>query len=413
MNDTAQPLQQSKMNLQSQTVTEQLMDSIRNHVEPQGAMAEVLKTVVHAAHAEAGTFWFYHRFEDGRIRPMAVYGGGKLDGIYLLPGEGIAGRVIDKGESLVIPDCQQDARWTKKVDTETGFVTRTVLCVPLKTAGLVFGSIQIVNKVDGSPFGQQDLLFTEQLANEISAILKDHPLLTDYRSEAAPEKSLALENDARRAIIQQISTYMDPAIVHEILRKDGKHKKSIEMEYIVALFADVRGFTRLAEKLTPAQLISCLSDFLALTSRCIHSCGGIVDKFMGDCTMAYWRLSEDANAVKAACRAALSIQQEAQSFAARIQRQTGLEIGLGIGIHAGNALLCHVGDEQYMAYTVIGDVVNTASRLEDNAPAGCIYISREVADHIGSCGKASLLDGGIVLRGKQDRFEVYNLEPST
>ena len=138
-----------------------------------------------------------------------------------------------------------------------------------------------------------------------------------------------------------------------------------------------------------------------------------MDKFMGDCTMAYWRLSEDANAVKAACRAALSIQQEAQSFAARIQRQTGLEIGLGIGIHAGNALLCHVGDEQYMAYTVIGDVVNTASRLEDNAPAGCIYISREVADHIGSCGKASLLDGGIVLRGKQDRFEVYNLEPST
>ena len=146
---------------------------------------------------------------------------------------------------------------------------------------------------------------------------------------------------------------MDPAIVHEILRKDGKHKKSIETEYIAVLFADVRGFTHLAENLTPAQLISCLSDFLALTSRCVHRHGGIVDKFMGDCTMAYWRLNEDPEAVANACMAALAIQREAQDFAARLYRQTGLEIGLGIGVHAGPALLCHMGDEQHMAYTAI------------------------------------------------------------
>ena len=134
-----------------------------------------------------------------------------------------------------------------------------------------------------------------------------------------------IEIDARRCIIEQISTYMDPAIVHEILRMDGKHMKSIETEYIAVLFADVRGFTHLAENLTPAQLISCLSDFLALTSRCVHRHGGIVDKFMGECTMAYWRLIVDPEAVANACKAALAIRREAQDFAARLYRLTGLE----------------------------------------------------------------------------------------
>ena len=391
------------------TVIDSMTADMRDHPDPRLAMEAMLEAVAKAVCAEAGTLWFYHRFEDGRISPMAVYGGGELEGIYLLPGEGIAGQVVDSGEALVIPDCRQDTRWTRKVDTETGYVTRTVLCVPLKTEDMVFGAIQLINKAEGRAFDRQDLAFTQQLAQEISHRVQDHPLLRDYHAEGGAKMGLVMENDARRCIIEQISTYMDPAIVHEILRKDGKHKKSIETEYIAVLFADVRGFTHLAENLTPAQLISCLSDFLALTSRCVHRHGGIVDKFMGDCTMAYWRLNEDPEAVANACKAALAIQREAQDFAARLYRQTGLEIGLGIGVHAGPALLCHVGDEQYMAYTAIGDVVNTASRLEDNAPSGSIYISHTVAEQRNGVGTAAILEGGILLKGKESVFEVWQL----
>ena len=387
----------------------QLTESIKDVRSLDDALPAALEMVLNAIHAQTGTFWFYDRFRDGRIHPRVACDGANMAEVSLLPGEGIAGQVVDSGEALVIPDCRQDTRWTRKVDTETGYVTRTVLCVPLKTEDMVFGAIQLINKTEGRAFDRQDLAFTQQLAQEISHRVQDHPLLRDYHAEGGAKMGLVMENDARRCIIEQISTYMDPAIVHEILRKDGKHKKSIETEYIAVLFADVRGFTHLAENLTPAQLISCLSDFLALTSRCVHRHGGIVDKFMGDCTMAYWRLNEDPEAVANACKAALAIQREAQDFAARLYRQTGLEIGLGIGVHAGPALLCHVGDEQYMAYTAIGDVVNTASRLEDNAPSGSIYISHTVAEQRNGVGTAAILEGGILLKGKESVFEVWQL----
>ena len=113
---------------------------------------------------------------------MAVCGGGRLEGIYLLPGEGIAGQVVNSGEPLVISDCRQDDRWTGKVDTETGYITRTVLCVPLKTEGMAFGALQLINKAGCKPFDGQDLAFVEELARQISLIVQGHPLLAEYHS---------------------------------------------------------------------------------------------------------------------------------------------------------------------------------------------------------------------------------------
>ncbi len=340
---------------------------------------QALLDIMEAVSAQAGTLWFYHRFEDGLIRPLTVCGGEEMGAIYLLPGEGIAGAVIDKGEALLICDCQNDERWTKKVVVETGFTTRSMNCVPITVHGMVFGSLQLMNKQDDSFFCPADLERTIALAQGLCALLEKQGLLADYRMEEAPEITLARQSDAQRAIFKQISIYTDPSIVREILRRDGKHKKSTETEELAVLFVDIRGFTGLAKVLTEAQLISALSDFLALTSGCIHRYNGIIDKFMGDCVMAYWPLSEDPKGALFACRAALAIQEEAKAFSAHLLRQTGLSIGLGIGLHAGPALLCHVGDEQYMAYTAIGHTVNTACRMEEYAPAGEIYISNELA----------------------------------
>lgn len=159
---------------------EQLADSLQDTQNLEEALTASLDMVVRAIHAEAGTFWFYHRFSDGRIRAGAVYGGGNLDDVSLLPGEGIAGEVIETGESLIIPDCQADPRWAGKVDNKTGFTTRTMICVPLAVDGLVFGSIQIINKVDGLAFDEKDLEFAERLAEEISQLLKNRRLLEEF-----------------------------------------------------------------------------------------------------------------------------------------------------------------------------------------------------------------------------------------
>ena len=110
---------------------EQLTNSIQEVRSLDEALPVMLKTVLYAIHAQTGTFWFYDRFGDGRIHPRVACEGADLMNISLMPGEGIAGQVIQSGGSVIIPDCQSDPRWAGRVDEKTGFRTRTMICVPL------------------------------------------------------------------------------------------------------------------------------------------------------------------------------------------------------------------------------------------------------------------------------------------
>ncbi len=138
---------------------------IQSSTDLKSALATALDIVVTAAKAEAGTCWFHDREKDGRIRPFAVYGGGDLGDFSLGMGEGIAGKVIERGKEIIVEDCTSDPRWQGKVDAKTGFITKSMIVVPLKTSDYVFGCIQIINKGNGDFYDAQDLLFVKELAS--------------------------------------------------------------------------------------------------------------------------------------------------------------------------------------------------------------------------------------------------------
>lgn len=137
-------------------------------------MNAILDIVAKAVHAEVGTLWYYSKFADGRIHPKAQYGGSDLGDFSLAPGEGVAGNVIKSGEGTMIMDCQKDPRWSGKVDAGTGFITKSMICVPLKDGNLGFGCIQLINRTDGNLYDDKDLAFMNNLAKEISAIFIRH-----------------------------------------------------------------------------------------------------------------------------------------------------------------------------------------------------------------------------------------------
>ncbi len=137
---------------------------IKNSRDLKTALGTALDNVVTAAKAEAGTFWFYDRDTDGRIRPFAVYGGGDLGNFSLGLGEGIAGKVIERGKEIIVEDCTSDPRWQGKADEKTGFVTKSMIVVPLKTDEYTFACIQIINKKGGEFYDAQDLIFVKELA---------------------------------------------------------------------------------------------------------------------------------------------------------------------------------------------------------------------------------------------------------
>ena len=151
------------------------------------SLEEALRTslgeVVKAVGAEAGTIWFYNSKGDKRIYPAYTIGGADLTGMSLAEGEGIAGQVVKEGKTAVVKDCQSDARWAGRFDESTGFVTKSMVCVPLINKYEVIGCIQIINKKDGSLYNDADVDLCENLAMLTAIAIDDKGLNLGFAEE--------------------------------------------------------------------------------------------------------------------------------------------------------------------------------------------------------------------------------------
>jgi adenylate cyclase len=180
---------------------------------------------------------------------------------------------------------------------------------------------------------------------------------------------------------------------------------------IAVLFVDIRGFTTMSESLPPATVVEIINKYLTLTTECIMRYHGTLDKFVGDCTMAFWNAPvAQEDPVYLACCAAMDMAEGAKPLAEELQERFGRSVSFGVGVHYGPAVVGNIGAPQRMDFTAIGDTVNTASRLESNAPAGTIYISRIVADMLGDRATTTSLGSTIKLKGKAEGFEVLTLD---
>ena len=179
---------------------------------------------------------------------------------------------------------------------------------------------------------------------------------------------------------------------------------------IAVLFVDIRGFTSMSEQLPPATVVEILNRYLTLTTECIRRHHGTLDKFVGDCTMAFWNAPlEQDRPVHRACRAALDMIEGSKRLQDELRAEYGREINFGVGVHWGSAVVGNIGTEFRMDYTAIGDTVNTAARLEANAAGGTVLISRAVADMLGADADVTSLGNSIKLKGKSADFEILKL----
>ena len=154
---------------------------------------------------------------------------------------------------------------------------------------------------------------------------------------------------------------------------------------ITTLFADIRGYTSLSERCDPETLVSVLNRYLGAATEAILGEQGTIDKFMGDAIMAFFNAPiEQADHTLRAVRAAIGIRSSINDL--RGELPTDMRLGFGIGIHCGEAVLGLVGTQERLEYTAIGDSVNTAKRLQENAAPGQILISanayQKIADYV-------------------------------
>lgn len=280
-------------------------------------------------------------------------------------------RCFSSGEALLTSNAQDDARFQDAVSIkEMGL--RSVICAPLLNEDGPIGVLYADNRARLGAFESEDLSFLETFAAQAAAVLNRARLRAD-----------------RDRVRDLFSRYVAESVVEQILARPDE-ALSAHRKRVTVMFCDLRGFSRLSEQIGPSELLTFLNQHFEATTEIILAQGGTVLSFMGDGLLAVFGAPLD-----------LEQQERKAVTAAKEMVRNALErnLRIGVGLATGDAVLGDLGTTRRREYTVIGDVVNTAARLEKltKEKGESVLCDEETFRHCGSQqGEAlgpSLLDG--------------------
>lgn len=236
--------------------------------------------------------------------------------------------------------------------------------------------------------------------------------LTDSLGKTARDLEEGEAEVARQAKLRgDLGRFMDKGIVDAIVR--GEHPLALggKRAQVTVLFADVVGFTPLTESHDPERIVALLNELFSVLTEIVFRHQGTVDKFVGDCIMAVWGApvpqEDHAGRALAAAEDMLRFLEAANDD---WRQKYDVEIRLGIGVNSGEAIVGNIGSDKRMEYTVIGDVVNVAARLEAIAAPNQALVAEATRDRAGDAFPLRYL-GDHNLTGRKTRTPVYLLEP--
>ena len=217
----------------------------------------------------------------------------------------------------------------------------------------------------------------------------------------------------RQQIRKQFETYLDPRMVAELQKNPDKLKLGGERKDMTFMFMDIVGFTPISEAYKeqddPEGLVDLINSYLDRMTKIILKNGGTVDKYMGDCIMAFWNAPLDTpNHAELAVETAMEILNEGENFKKELEEQGLPTIGVGIGINTGTCIVGNMGSETRFDYSVIGDAVNLGARLEGqtrNYPGVDMLLS-EFTYRAGLSRTVHEVDR-ITVKGKKEKVTIY------
>ncbi|MBW2607612.1 MAG: CHASE2 domain-containing protein [Deltaproteobacteria bacterium] len=220
-----------------------------------------------------------------------------------------------------------------------------------------------------------------------------------------------METRKKRFIKNAFSTYLAPAVVNQLIESPGNLELGGEDRDITAFFSDVQGFTSISEALTPNELVELLNEFLTEMTDIILSHEGTVDKFEGDAIIAFFGAPNVLkNHAERTCSACIKMQKRLAELRENWKENEKPQLKMRIGLCTGNAVVGNMGSESRMDYTMMGDTVNTAARLEGINKIYGIYtlISESTCIAAGSRIATREIDT-INVVGKKEPVTIYQL----
>ncbi len=279
----------------------------------------------------------------------------KLGRVRIKLGEGIAGHVAAQGKPAIVNDVSQSSLFFKQIDESTGFVTRSVLCLPMISQGKVIGVIELINKRDGD-----FLVSDEQLLQSIIASL----VVAIENARLYHERVSMTEHE--RGIRHIFQKFVPKQIVDKIIYGEETGKPlTDEFKTLTLLNIDIRGFSKLAKTIGPHRTVPMINYFFAVMGGKVFEHHGIIDKYLGDGFLALFgapvsSVSDADNAISAAMDMKIATASVSDYFLEKV----GVPLSIGITIHTGEVGIGNIEKKKKMDYTVVGDAVNTVFRLQ-------------------------------------------------
>jgi adenylate cyclase len=221
----------------------------------------------------------------------------------------------------------------------------------------------------------------------------------------------------RRRVRAAFGRYMAPDMVEILAAHPDRLRLGGETRQMTLLFCDIRGFTSISErfKADPQALTQLINRFLTPMTDTILAHGGTIDKYIGDCIMAFWNAPlDDMGHAGHACASALAMQTALARLNETLWAEAGSEevpvqLAIGIGINSGDCVVGNMGSEQRFDYSVLGDAVNLASRLEGQSKYYHVCTVIGEATRALAPGFAALELDLIAVKGKQDAVRIFTL----
>ncbi len=281
----------------------------------------------------------------------------------------ITKKVMDERVAILSQDAKTDEQF-QGAESIVSQGVRSTICAPLLSQSNVLGVIY-ADRLD--PFAA----FSPDHLELISAVAAQTAITVET---VKAHKRLAREEVARANYCR----FMPEYVVQQLLENPDSFRLGGVNQTITVLFADIRGFTGIAENENPEKVVGVLNQYFTAMTEIIFEHGGTLDKFLGDGLMALFGAptATPADATNA-LNAAVAMQKRLAELRSDADNLSFRQVEIGIGLHTGVATVGYIGSERRSEYTAIGDTVNLASRLESNTTGGMILISEATAQAAG------------------------------
>lgn len=340
-----------------------------------------------------------------RASIFGIYDGFTLEGIAGVGGEqqenwkmastSLAGVAASTRKPYHTEDPKSDPNFQP---SPSGIVPRNLLCYPLLHGQTLVGVMNLSNRV-GGPFSDEDKHTIERFCNMAAHLLQKHFFKTKMQSFERTSDHLG--------------KYLSSKVVSSVKSKSQVELGGVEKK-VVCLFSDIRGYTTITEGIAASTLVKLLNFHFEKMHAIIEKYEGTLDKIVGDLIMAVWNIPNDQPEPELlAMKAAIEMQKEMIRTVAPEWARHGVDkVGMGVGVNAGLATVGNLGSSRFMNYTVIGDAVNTAQRLESKAPATEVWMAESLYPFVaGKLEKPVRKETNIKLKGKENTIDAYVYRP--